>query len=79
MTVGEQIRSALKEAGLTQEEAAHRLGKALQTVSNWIRGLTEPKHGDIRAIAKVTGKPVAYFFAEEDDTTGSVASRRAAS
>ena len=36
------LKSALKNAGITQSELASKMGVALVTVSRWVRGEVEP-------------------------------------
>lgn len=47
MEMGERIRRAREEGGLTQEQAAERLGVSRQTLSSWENGKTLP---DLRSI-----------------------------
>jgi len=49
------IRELREEAGLTQLEVAYRLGVTPATVSNWERGIFEPKASQLRAIARLFG------------------------
>jgi len=47
------IRQLREDAGLTQLEVAFRLGVTPATVSNWERGVFEPKASQLRAIARL--------------------------
>ena len=51
--LAENIRSARKRAGLTQEQLADRLGITLGTVSKWERGASEPEIGFLMDLAEV--------------------------
>ena len=42
MELGEKLRNARKEQGLSQEQAAEALGVSRQTISNWETGKTYP-------------------------------------
>ena len=42
MELGEKLRNARKERGLSQEQAAEALGVSRQTISNWETGKTYP-------------------------------------
>jgi len=54
------------EKGLSQRELAEAVGIAQTNVSQWERDGALPKPRNIRRIAEVLGKPVAYFFQDED-------------
>lgn len=43
MTTGSEFRARREQAGLTQQEAAERLGVALRTIGNWERGNVIPQ------------------------------------
>ncbi|MDQ3533646.1 MAG: helix-turn-helix domain-containing protein [Actinomycetota bacterium] len=51
------IQEYRKEAGLTQFELAVKLEVMPSTISNWERGLTEPRIGQLRAMARLFGVP----------------------
>ncbi len=51
MELGEIIKAARKDSGLTQEQAAEALGVSRQTLSNWERGKTYP---DIVSVIKMS-------------------------
>lgn len=55
MTTGERIRQARKSAGMTQSELARRLDVTPQTVSQYERGLINPKIETIRKFADALG------------------------
>lgn len=61
----ERLARARIEAGLTQEELAGRIGASVFSVGKYERGDRVPRGPRLRRIAKVTGRPVAWFF--EDD------------
>ena len=49
--IGQKIRLARKQAELTQEQAAERLGVSRQTISNWE---TEKSYPDIRSVIRMS-------------------------
>ena len=51
MEIGYKIKSARKEAGMTQEQAAEALGVSRQTVSNWENNRSYP---DIISVIKMS-------------------------
>ena len=51
MDIGKKLKAARTDAGLTQEQAAERLGVSRQTVSNWETGKTYP---DIVSVVKMS-------------------------
>lgn len=62
--IGEKIRQAIKEAGLTQQKLADKLGTTNPVVNVWVTGKRNPTTASIQKIAKATGKPYAYFVSE---------------
>ncbi len=63
LCLGENIRKYRKEAGLTQEQLAERLGVSYQSVSRWENGSTYPDMELLPAIA-------AFFSASVDELLG---------
>lgn len=59
-----KIKIAMAEMGLNQTSLAKKLGVKPNTVSQWLTGTNAPKTDTIKKIAKATGKPINYFFAE---------------
>ena len=49
------IRELREARGWTQLELAYKLGVTPATVSNWERGVFEPKAGQLRALARAFG------------------------
>ncbi len=41
MNLGERLRKARQEAGLTQEDLAKRLDVSRQTISSWENGISQ--------------------------------------
>ncbi len=55
MTTGEQIRNYREAAGLTQSELAARIGTTPQNISQYERGLRNPKLETVQRIAGALG------------------------
>ena len=51
MTVGNRIKKARKDAGLTQKELGERLGLSFQAVAQWENDLRKPKMETVQRIA----------------------------
>lgn len=62
-TIGQRIKRARLEAGLTQPELAKRCGWDSQgRISNYERDLREPKRGDLEAIARALNVGVSWLW-----------------
>ena len=59
--IGERLRAARKEKGLTQSELADRLGISFVGVSQWESGKRNPKKETLIRLAAVLEVPVSYF------------------
>jgi transcriptional regulator with XRE-family HTH domain len=55
MTVGQRIRIARKEAGMTQEELASKMYVTHHCISMWERGLRQPKYETLSRITDAIG------------------------
>ena len=66
--IGLRVKSARREKGLTQEDLADRIGKAVATLSNIERGEALTGLETLALIAQVTGKPMVFFFEGIEDT-----------
>lgn len=63
--LGERIKFAREEKGLSQAELARRVGLGHpQSISRYERGETEVPPKRLRAIAEETGRPMSFFVAE---------------
>ena len=51
------IRAARVNAGLSQKEAADRLGVTTKTLGNWEKGITFPPVDKVQAICELYGVP----------------------
>ncbi len=61
MTIGERIKSARKQAGMTQQELAERLETSYVGISLWESGKRRPKPESLKRIAEVLNIPTAFF------------------
>ena len=62
LVLGEQLRSCRKQASLTLQLVAEAAGLSVGFISQLERGLAVPSLSSLRAIARVLGKPISYFF-----------------
>jgi transcriptional regulator with XRE-family HTH domain len=60
--IGIRVRSARRRSGLTQEELAEAVAKAVETISNIERGHTLTGLETLEGIGKVLGTPLIFFF-----------------
>lgn len=60
--IGEKIREAREEKGLTQKELADFLGYSPMGISHFENGIREMKISDIQKIAEYFGKDLAFFL-----------------
>lgn len=60
-SIGERLRAARKEKGLTQTELAERLGISFVGVSQWESGKRNPKKETLVRLADVLDVPVSYL------------------
>lgn len=70
-TLGERIRSARRQAGLTQKQLAERIGmRAPNTISNWEQNTNRPDVTQLVAIARALGAGLDYLLDFYDETGG---------
>lgn len=55
MNIGERIKAARTKAGLTQAQLAERTGVAMITISQYERGIRQPRMEQLRKIAFALG------------------------
>lgn len=69
---GARIRQARHEAGLTQAALAVAAGTRERNIIRWENDQHSPRFEHVAAIAKATGKEVAFFASEQssDDEEG---------
>lgn len=66
MTLGEQIQTLRKAAGMSQEELGDRLGVARQSVSKWESDSTVPELDKLVAMSKLFGVSVGSLLGLEE-------------
>lgn len=62
MTIGERIKAARKQAGLTQQELADKLKVSYVGVSQWESGRRNPKQQTLSHIAEVLDIPLSSLI-----------------
>lgn len=68
--IGQRVKSARLQRGLTQAELAEAIEKAFETISNIERGKTAPNFSTLSDIAEALDVPLRDFFDFGDgDTT----------
>lgn len=60
-----RIKEAIDGAGFSQAEVARRLDHAPITIWRWVHGERVPSGEDVGAIAKLCGKSMEWFYAED--------------
>lgn len=69
MTFGEKLRSARKEAGLSQEQLAEKLCVSRSAVAKWESGGGLPDVSSLRLISQLLGVSIDYILSEDDRIT----------
>ena len=49
------LNGVLRGQGLSQQDAAQRIGVSVRTISRWLRGDTEPRMRDLRRVHEIFG------------------------
>lgn len=65
--IGKLIMTARKEAGLTQEQLAERIGVSVQAVSKWENGKNLPDIENLVCIAEITNTPYSVLLGRGED------------
>lgn len=76
LSVGEQIRSARKRAGLSHDRLGAVVGTSRQHLIRLEKGIHQPRDGMLARIAEATGQPLSFFEdgdAEDDEESDPVA------
>lgn len=60
--MGERLRRALEDAGLSPTQVAAELGYTTGGIAHWISGRGEIPSGYLPALSHLTGKPIPYFL-----------------
>ena len=61
-----RLKRLRKDAGITQEELARVLNVGRSTISEYERGVIEPKRKTLVDLAFYFGVPIEYFFIKEE-------------
>lgn len=64
---GERIKRAAKEAGLSLDELAIKIGCSRALIFQYVSGALLAQPNRLQMIGNVVGKPLPYFFAEEEE------------
>lgn len=65
--IGVRVKTVRQMKGLTQEQLADAVGKAVETISNIERGAMLTSIDTLQRIAQVLGVPLAHFFEDTED------------
>lgn len=65
LSIGQKIRYARTEAGLSQKELANKLQLSDKAISTYEVGRAQPGLEVLKDIGQATGRPVTYFIDEE--------------
>ena len=65
--IGLKVKAARHDKGLTQEQLAEAIGKAVETVSNIERGFALTGIDTLHKIAQATGVQLTFFFGDIAD------------
>jgi transcriptional regulator with XRE-family HTH domain len=63
----DRLRIALKDSGLTYEEAAAKAGVSLSTINTLVAGKHVPGFDTAEALALALGKDLSFFSSLEDE------------
>lgn len=62
------LASARVNAGMTQEEIAHKMGVSKKTIINWEKGNTSPSFAVIQMLSSIYNIPADYIFLPKQST-----------
>lgn len=62
------LASARVNAGMTQEEIAHKMGVSKKTIINWEKGNTSPSFAVIQMLSSMYNIPADYIFLPNKST-----------
>jgi len=65
--IGQRLKKAMDEAGLTGYQLAKRLHVHFPTVYRWLRGERTPTPVLLQACAELLDKPITYFYEQEGE------------
>lgn len=70
MTLGEKLQQMRKQAGVSQEELAGRMGVSRQAVSKWELDETMPETENVVQLSRLFGVSCDYLLRDEVDEAG---------
>lgn len=62
MSFAERLKSARKDAGMTQEELGNKIGVSKSTITGYEKGYREPDFFKIKEMSKVLGIDANYLL-----------------
>ena len=68
MTLGQNIQTARKAKGMSQEALAEKIGVSRQAVSKWESGASDPSTSNLLALAKLYGVSAEELLREAAGT-----------
>lgn len=69
MDFGKKFLKLRKSAGLSQEEAAEKIGVSRQAISRWEQGMALPDAFNLATISRVFGVSIDYLINDDGDIT----------
>lgn len=60
-TIGTQLRTARRAAGLTQQQLGERINRDVKSISRWENGHRPPDLNDLLLLADGIGVPLSYL------------------
>ena len=72
MTLGEKIRQARKNCGLSQEQLADKVAVSRSAIAKWETDKGLPDVGNLKMLARLLGVSVDYLLDEAETADGSV-------
>ena len=67
MTLGEKIKQARKQAALSQEQLAVKMGVSRSAVAKWETDKGLPDVDNIKVMSKLLGVSIDYLLSDDDD------------
>ena len=67
MTIGKRIKTARKQAGMTQAALASKMGISYQGIQQWENDRRNPRYSSLLRIAKALNIPIQNLFSDSDD------------
>lgn len=68
--LGDRLRQARRNSGLSLEELAHRSGSNRRSLYSYEKGKVDPRIGDLKVLADILGVTIGFLAGEEPLRTG---------